>query len=75
MRNFTFNVVEVMNANGYCRKVEGANWLKIAKQMVREGRATLVENNSEWAGYGGSRDVSYRRWNYTVTEVPGAFSA
>lgn len=75
MRSFTFDVLEVMNANGYCRKVQGANWLKLAKQLVREGRATLVENNSVWAGYGGSRDVSYRKWNYTVTEKPGAFSA
>jgi hypothetical protein len=69
MRSFTFDVVEVMNANGYCRKVEGSNWLKLAKKMVREGRATLVENNSQWSGYGSSQYVSYRRWNYTVTEV------
>jgi hypothetical protein len=68
MRSFTFDVVEVMNANGYCRKVKGAQWIKLAKKMVREGRATLVENNSVWSGYGSSPYVSYRRWNYTVTE-------
>ena len=68
MRSFNFDVVEVMNANGYCRKVKGADWLKLAKKMVREGRATLIENNSVWSGYGSSPYVSYRTWNYTVTE-------
>jgi hypothetical protein len=61
MRSFTFDVVDVINADGRCRKVEGAEWIKLAKKMVREGRATLVENNSVWSGY-------TRCYNYTVTE-------
>ena len=65
MRSFTFDVVEVTNTNGYSRKVEGAEWLKLAKKMVHEGRATLVENNSLWSGF----NAGYtRQWNYTVTE-------
>jgi hypothetical protein len=66
MRSFTFDVVEVTNTNGYSRKVEGAEWLKLAKQMVREGRATLVENNSLWSSL--SLSGYTRQWNYTVTE-------
>jgi hypothetical protein len=75
MRSFTFDVVDTMNADGYCRVVEGSKWMKLAQKMVSEGRATLVENRREFAGYGGSRDVSYWRFNMTVTELPGAFSA
>jgi hypothetical protein len=67
--------MDVMNANGYCRVVEGSKWIKLANKLVKEGRATLVENSRCFAGYGGSRDVSYMRFNYTVTELPGAFSA
>ncbi len=66
MRSFTFDVVEVTNANGYSRKVEGVEWLKLAKKMVREGRATLVENNSLWSSL--SLAGHTRQWNYTVTE-------
>ena len=66
MRSFTFDVVEVINANGYCRKVEGAEWIKLAKQMVREGRATLVENNQLWSSL--TLSGYTRSYNYTVTE-------
>ena len=69
MRSFTFDVLEMMNADGYSRRVQGANWQNLANRMVREGRATLVQNSRTWCGYGGSRDVSYVRYNYTVTEV------
>ncbi len=69
MRSFNFDVLEMMNANGYSRRVEGSNWYILARNMSREGRATLVENNRVFCGYGGSRDVSYVRYNYTVTEV------
>lgn len=75
MRSFTFDVVDMMNADGYCRVVEGSKWMKLAQKMVREGRATLVENSRCFAGYGGSRDVSYWRFNMTVTELPGKFAA
>jgi len=68
MRSFTFDVMDVMNADGYCRVVEGSKWIKLATKMVREGRATLVENSRMFAGYGSSRDISYLRFNYTVTE-------
>jgi hypothetical protein len=68
MRNFTFDVLEVMNADGYSRNVEGSKWINLSRKLVREGRATLVENSRVWCGYGSSRDVSYVRYNYTVTE-------
>ena len=66
MRSFTFDVVEVINANGHCRKVEGAEWIKLAKKMVREGRATLVENNQLWSSL--TLSGYTRSYNYTVTE-------
>lgn len=69
MRSFTFDVLEMMNANGYSRRVEGSKWYRLARDMSRKGRATLVENSRVWCGYGGSRDVSYVRYSYTVTEV------
>ena len=68
MRSFNFDVMDVMNADGYCRVVEGSKWIKLANKMVCEGRATLVENSRGFAGYGSSRDISYWRFNYTVTE-------
>jgi hypothetical protein len=68
MRSFNFDVMDVMNADGYCRVVEGSKWIKLATKMVREGRATLVENSRGFAGYGSSRDISYWCFNYTVTE-------
>jgi hypothetical protein len=68
MRSFTFDVVDVMNADGHMRTTEGSKWIKLANKMVREGRATLVENSRGFAGYGSSRDISYWRFNMTVTE-------
>lgn len=68
MRSFNFDVLERMSASGSSRNVEGSNWITLANKLVREGRATLVENNRVWCGYGGSRDVSYVRYSYTVTE-------
>ena len=69
MRSFNFDVLERMSASGHSRRVEGSNWYILARNMAREGHATLVENSRVWCGYGGSRDVSYVRYNYTVTEV------
>jgi hypothetical protein len=68
MRSFTFDVLERMSASGSSRNVEGSHWFNLARKLVREGRARLVQNNRVWCGYGGSRDVSYVRYTYTVTE-------
>ena len=73
MRSFTFDVVDIMDANGRCRTLEGAKWIKLATKMVSEGRATLVENSRSMSGSGtafsNSADVCYLRSNMTVTEV------
>ena len=72
MRSFTFDLVDMMDANGRCRTVEGAKWNKLALKMVSEGRATLVENSRSITGSGTafskSHDVCYLRFNKTVTE-------
>jgi hypothetical protein len=72
MRSFTFDVVEVMNDNGFCHTIEGSKWIKLANKMVSEGRATLVENSRSMTGSGtafsSSHDVCYLRFNMTVTE-------
>ena len=68
MRSFTFDVVDVINADGRCRKVEGAEWIKLAKKMVREGRATLVENSRRLDGTSNASDDWYVHFNMTVTE-------
>lgn len=75
MRSFTFDVLVRYSASGNHRTVDGVNYIRLARDLARAGRVTLVLNRSEFAGYGGSRDVGYNRFNYTVTEVPGAFSA
>ena len=73
MRSFTFDVVDIMNANGRCRTIEGAKWIKLAIKLVSEGRATLVENSQSMSGSGtafsNSADVCYLRSNMTVIEV------
>ena len=73
MRSFTFDVVDIMNANGRCRTIEGAKWIKLAIKLVSEGRATLVENSRSMTGSGtafsSSHDICYLRFNMTVTEV------
>ena len=73
MRSFTFDVVDIMDANGRCRTIEGAKWIKLATKMASEGRATLVENSRSMSGSGtafsNSADVCYLRSNMTVTEV------
>ena len=68
MRSFTFDVLEVMNAAGHIRTVEGAKWLKLANKMVSEGRATLVENTRSMADSADSPGDCYLRFNLTVTE-------
>ena len=72
MRSFTFDVVDIMDANGRCRTIEGAKWIVLALKMVSEGRATLVENSRSMSGSGtafsSSHDVCYLRSNMTVTE-------
>ena len=72
MRSFTFDVVEVMNAAGRISPLEGTKWIKLARKMVSEGRATLVENSRSMSGSGTafskSHDVCYLRFNMTVTE-------
>ena len=73
MRSFTFDIVDIMDANGRCRTIEGAKWIKLAIKMVSEGHATLVENSRSMSGSGtafsNSADVCYLRSNMTVTEV------
>ena len=58
-------------ANGYARMTEGAHWYRLARKMHRAGTAKLVLNDETFAGYGGSTDVGYTRYNFTVTEVLG----
>lgn len=69
MRSFTFDVIVRETASGATRMTEGVNWYRLAMKMVRAGKATLVENRKEFAGYGSSYDVGYNRHNLTVTEV------
>ena len=75
MRSFTFDVLVRSSASGSGRAVEGANWLNLANKLARKGRVRLVQNSKSFAGYGSSYYVGYTRYNYTVTEVPGAFAA
>ena len=69
MRSFTFDVLVRESASGSRRTVDGSRWLELARKLAGEGRATLVLNSKSFAGYGGSFDVGYNRYNYTVTEV------
>jgi hypothetical protein len=68
MRSFTFDVVDVMDASGRCRTIEGDKWNKLALKMVSEGQATLVENSRKLIGSGNPRDDWYVHFNMTVTE-------
>ena len=68
MRSFTFDVVEVMNAAGHIRTIEGAKWLKLANKMVSEGRATLTENSRKLNGTSDASDDWHLHFNLTVTE-------
>ena len=68
MRSFTYDVLEVMNAAGRIRTLEGAKWNKLALKMVSEGRATLVENSRSMTGSSDARDDWYLHFNMTVTE-------
>jgi hypothetical protein len=68
MRSFTFDVVDIMNANGRCRTIEGAKWIVLALKMVSEGRATLVENSRRLDGTSNASDDWYVHFNMTVTE-------
>ena len=67
-RSFTFDVVEVMNAAGRIRTIEGTKWRDLALKMVSEGRATLIENSRRLAGSSDARDDWYLHFNMTVTE-------
>ena len=72
MRSYTFDVLWLETADGiYDRITEGEHWYTLARDLVRQGRATLVENSRTFAGYGDSYDEGYNRYNYTVTEVLG----
>ena len=71
MRSFTFDIVQRQTADGHTRITEGAYWYNQALKMSRKGTARLVMNSKSFAGYGGSTDVGYMRYNYTVTEVLG----
>jgi len=68
MRSFTFDVVEVMNAEGRITPLEGTKWIKLANKMVSEGRATLVENSRKLIGSSNASDDWYLHFNMTVTE-------
>lgn len=68
MRSFTFNVVEVMDAVGRIRTIEGAKWNTLALKMVSEGRATLVENSRKLIGTSNASDDWFIHFNMTVTE-------
>ena len=69
MRSFNFDVVRLETASGYTRITNGAYWYNEAQKMARKGTAKLVMNSKSFAGYGGSTDVGYTLYNYTVTEV------
>jgi len=69
MRTFTFDVLQMVTADGYSRITEGSRWLRLAQKMHRDGAATLVLDSKIFAGYGGSTDIGYTRYTYTVTEV------
>ena len=71
IRSFNFDVVRRETASGHTRITEGAYWYNEAQKMARKGTAKLAMNNKSFAGYGGSTDVGYTRYNYTVTEVLG----
>ena len=68
MRSFTFDIVDIMDANGRCRTIEGAKWIKLAIKMVSEGRATLVENSRKLVGTSNASDDWFIHFNMTVTE-------
>lgn len=69
-RSFTFDVMVRETADGrVTRSSNGGPWLRLARKMVKDGRAKLVCNGSQFSGYGGSYDVGYHRLNYTVTEI------
>jgi len=70
MRSFTFDVMYRLTANGQGDRItEGAKWYRLAQKMVSKGTAKLVINSKHFAGYGGSTDVGYNRYNLTVTEI------
>ena len=75
MRSFNFDVLQRVTANGNARITNGAYygayWYNEARKMSRKGTAKLVLNSKHFAGYGGSTDVGYTRYNFTVTEVLG----
>jgi hypothetical protein len=69
-RSFTFDVMVRETADGrISRTSNGGPWLRLSRKMVKDGRAKLVCNGREFAGYGGSYDVGYHCVNYTVTEI------
>ena len=69
-RSFTFDVMVRETADGRVTKSsKGGPWLRLARKMAKNGRATLTCNGSQFAGYGGSYDVGYHSVNYTVTEI------
>ena len=69
-RTFTFDVIVCETADGRVTKSStGGPWLRLARKMAKDGRATLTCNGSQFAGYGGSYDVGYHSMNYTVTEI------
>jgi len=71
MRSFNFDVLQRVTANGNARITNGAYWYNEARKMSRKGTAKLVLNSKNFAGYGGSTDVGYTRYNFTVTEILG----
>lgn len=75
MRSFSFDVLVRESAQGYVRITEGAYWYRLAKRLLRKDKVTLVQHSKTFAGYGGSYDVGYTRYKFTVTEMPGAFQA
>jgi hypothetical protein len=68
MRSYTIDVLVRESSSGYRRTVEGAAQLKAAERLAKEGRGSLVESYRCFAGYGGSYEVAYTRYVYTVIE-------
>jgi hypothetical protein len=69
-RTFTFDVMVRETADGrISRSSVGGPWLQLSKKMVKNSKATLICNGSQFAGYGGSYDVGLHSVNYTVTET------
>jgi hypothetical protein len=68
MRTYAIEVLVRESASGYARTVKGSQQFKEAEKLFKQKRATIVLKEKSFAGYGGSRDVGYTKYVYTITE-------